>query len=66
MGHKSSVSNQVVDTTLADYLGSVNSSLLEAGVAGQVSIKDMDIGALSQLCCHLLLGRNLVTDQTND
>lgn len=27
---------------------------------------DMDVGALAQLCCHLLFSGSLVTDQTDD
>lgn len=66
LGQESSIGNQVVDTTLADNLGSVGSGLLQAGVAGEVSMEDVDIATFAQLCRHLLLGCGLVADQTDD
>ena len=66
MGQESSIGNQVVDTTLANNLGSAGSGLLQAGVAGEVCMEDVDIGAAPQLCRRLLLGRSLVADQTDD
>jgi len=66
LGRESSVGNQVVDATLANNLGSVRSGLLQAGVAGEVSMEDVDIGTVAQLCHHLLLGASLVADQTDD
>lgn len=66
MGRESSVGNQIVDATLANNLGSVDSGLLQAGVADKVSMKDVNIGTIAQLCYHLLLGRSLVTNQPDD
>lgn len=63
---ESPVGNQVVDTAVADNLGSVGRGLLQAGVVGQVSMEDVDIGTATHLCRHLLLGRSLVADQTDD
>lgn len=40
---------------LANNLGSVGSGFLQAGVASEVSMKDVDIGTVAQLCRHLLL-----------
>jgi hypothetical protein len=40
--------------------------LLQAGIFGEVCMEDVDIGTIAQLCCHLLLGRSLIADQTDD
>jgi hypothetical protein len=65
-GQESSVGNEVVDATLANNLGSVDSGLLQAGVAGKVCVEDMDIGTVAQLRGYLFLGRSFVADQTDD
>jgi len=65
-GRESSIGNQVVDTTLANNLGSVGSGLLQASVADEICMEDVDIRTVAQLCRHLLLGRSLVADQTDD
>ena len=64
-GQKSSVGNQVVNTALANNLGSVGSSLLKAGMADEVCLEDVDIGTVSDLGSHLLVGRSFATDQTD-
>ena len=66
MGQESSIGNQVVDTTLANNLGRVGSGLLQASVAGEVCMEDVDIGTVAQFCRHLLLGASLVTGETDD
>ena len=60
------VADKVVNAMLAHNLGSVGSGLLQAGIVGEVSIEDVDVGTLAQLCCHLLFGGSLVADQTDD
>lgn len=65
MRHETGVSNQVVDTTVANDLGSLGGRLLQAGVIGEVSMEDVHIGAVAQLRSNLLLGRGLVTDKTD-
>ncbi len=66
MGRESSIGNQVIDPALSNNLGSVGCGLLEAGMIGEVCMEDVDVGALAQLGRHLLLGRSLVADQTDD
>jgi hypothetical protein len=65
MRHETGVSNQVVDTTVANDLGSLGGRLLQAGVIGEVSMEDVYVGAVAQLRSNLLLGRGLVTDKTD-
>jgi hypothetical protein len=40
--------------------------LLKALVLGEVSMEDVDIRSVPQLCRYLLLGRSFVTDQADD
>lgn len=40
--------------------------MLQAGIVGEVSMDDVDVGTLAQLCCHLLFSGSLVADQTDD
>jgi hypothetical protein len=40
--------------------------LLQAGIAGEICMEDVDVGTVAQLCRHFLLGRSLVADQTDD
>jgi len=39
--------------------------LFKGGVLGEISMKDVDIGPVAQLCFYLLLGRRFVADQTD-
>tara|TARA_R110002003_G_scaffold1926_6_gene23745 strand:+ start:892 stop:1137 length:246 start_codon:yes stop_codon:yes gene_type:complete len=59
---ESPVADEVVDATFANNLGSVGSGMLQAGVAGEVAMEDVDIGTFAKLCRYLLLGRSLVAD----
>ena len=47
MGGESRVADKVVNATLANNLGSVGSGLLQAGIVGEVSMDDMDVGTLA-------------------
>lgn len=66
LGRERAIGNQVVDATVANNRGSLGSGLLQAGVVGKVSMKDVDIGTVAQLFGHLFLGASLVADQTDD
>lgn len=66
LGDETCVADKVVNATLAHNLGSVGSGLLQAGIVGEVSMEDVDVGTLAQLCCHLLFRGSLVADQTDD
>ena len=65
-GQVSAVGDQVVNTTVADYLGDLGGSLLQSCVASQVALDDVDIAAVAQLGCDFLLGLGLVAHQTDD
>lgn len=65
-GNQSPVGNQVIDAALADDLGSVDGGLLQGGALGQVSVEDVEVGAVAQLGGYLLLGAGLVANQTDD
>lgn len=64
-GHKRSVSHQVVNTPVANDRSSVGCRLLEAGVLGEVGMKDVDVGAVPQLSGNLFLGRGFIAHQTD-
>ncbi len=66
MGGETCVADKVVNTSLANNFGSVGSGLLQGGIVGEVSMDDVDVGTLAQLCCHLLFSGRLVADQTDD
>ena len=66
LGGETCVGDKVVNATLANNLGSVGSGLLQAGIVGEVSMDDVDVGTLAQLCCHLLFSGSLVADNTDD
>ena len=40
--------------------------MLQAGIVGEISMDDVDVGTLAQLRCHLLFSGSLVADQTDD
>ena len=46
-GWEGSVGNQVVDSTLADDIGRVGSGLLQARVASEICMENMDIRAVA-------------------
>lgn len=64
--HVTCVCNEVIDTAVPNDLSSVGSGLLQAGIAGEVSMEDMDIGPFAQFCRNLLLRPSLVADQADD
>lgn len=66
MGGETCVADKVVNATVANNLGSVGSGLLQAGIVGEVSMEDVDVGTLAQLCCNLLFSGSSIADQTDD
>lgn len=66
LGGETCVGDKVVNTTLANDLGSVGSGLLQALIVGEISMEDVDVGTLAQLCCHLLFSGSDIADQTDD
>lgn len=46
-GYQSSISQQVVDATIANNLGRVVRGLLQGGMLGEVCVENVDIGTVA-------------------
>lgn len=66
VGHQATVSYQVVNATITNDGGGVHGGLFQSGIFGEVPMEDMDIATVAQLCRHLLLDSDLVTNHAND
>ena len=68
MGHATCIGNEIVDAVPTHNVFSICSGTLETGVAGEICMKDVDVGTTLQLCRvrHLLLRRGFIADETDD